>query len=143
MTRADIVREARSWLGTAYRHKGRSRAGLDCIGLLVVVGRELDVPHEDQQNYSDYPTAERAIVSVLGRYLELAPPASPWPGSVGLFTDARLPCHCGIFSERYGAIHLIHAMLRRRVVIEEPWLDRVPGEPMRLIRRFQFPNVED
>jgi cell wall-associated NlpC family hydrolase len=140
MTRDEVVTEARQWLSVPYRHKGRSRTGLDCIGLLVVVGRALGVPHEDRTDYTDYPTAERVIQNVMDRYLELAPAASAWPGSIGLFADERLPCHCGLFSLQHGRVHLIHAMLRRRVVLEEPWLN---GRGFRLIRRYQFPGLAD
>jgi len=37
-----IVAEARSWLGTPYRHQGRSKGvGCDCLGLVLGVWREI------------------------------------------------------------------------------------------------------
>jgi cell wall-associated NlpC family hydrolase len=140
MTRAEIMAEARAWLGVKYRQKGRSReSGLDCIGLLVVVGRAFAVPHQDHNDYADHPDNGRRLLAEFDRVLALAPPTSPWPGTIGVFTDSHLPCHCGIFSERFGVVHLIHAMLGRRIVLEEPFR----ASAFRLVRRYQFPALED
>jgi cell wall-associated NlpC family hydrolase len=35
-----IVSAARSWLGVPWRHQGRTRQGVDCAGLVVLVGRK-------------------------------------------------------------------------------------------------------
>lgn len=37
MTGADIVVEARRWLAVPYIHQGRTRYGVDCIGLVICV----------------------------------------------------------------------------------------------------------
>lgn len=39
---ADLVSEARSWLGVRYVHQGRSRFGVDCIGLVICVRSALE-----------------------------------------------------------------------------------------------------
>ena len=36
-----IVAAARTWLGVPWRHQGRTRQGVDCAGLVVLVGRGL------------------------------------------------------------------------------------------------------
>ncbi len=36
-----VVQEARKYLGAPYKHLGISRAGIDCIGLDIVVGQAL------------------------------------------------------------------------------------------------------
>ena len=44
--RADIVAEARTWIGTRYRHQGRSKMlGVDCIGLVGGVALNVGVPN--------------------------------------------------------------------------------------------------
>ena len=40
-TSDEVVREARTWVGVPFRHQGRSRSGVDCGGIIVVVLREL------------------------------------------------------------------------------------------------------
>jgi cell wall-associated NlpC family hydrolase len=42
MTRpADVTEEARSWVGVPFLHQGRSRRGVDCVGLPIVVCQAL------------------------------------------------------------------------------------------------------
>ena len=33
VTREMVVAEARTWIGVKWRHQGRTREGVDCIGL--------------------------------------------------------------------------------------------------------------
>lgn len=44
LTRAAIITAARAQLGTPFRHQGRSAQGVDCVGLLICIGRALDLP---------------------------------------------------------------------------------------------------
>ena len=37
--RREIVDAARNWVGVPYRHQGRTRNGIDCVGLLLEGGR--------------------------------------------------------------------------------------------------------
>ena len=62
MTPADVVAEARSWLGVPYLHQGRTRAGIDCVGLPIVVGRALGFFREgfEVANYGRLPSTELA-----------------------------------------------------------------------------------
>lgn len=43
ITAHDIVSEARTWVGVPFRHQGRTRRGVDCVGLVIVVAQELRV----------------------------------------------------------------------------------------------------
>lgn len=53
MTPERIAEEARSWLGVPFRHQGRTRRGVDCAGLVIVVGRAVGgfAPDWDFTNY--------------------------------------------------------------------------------------------
>jgi cell wall-associated NlpC family hydrolase len=42
-----IIAAARSWLGVPWRHQGRTRQGVDCAGLVVLVGRGLGLDDYD------------------------------------------------------------------------------------------------
>jgi cell wall-associated NlpC family hydrolase len=134
--RDSVVAAARAWLGVPWRHMGRSRLGLDCVGLLVVVGRDLGLEVEDQERYPRRPqggylrqTLERQLVDG-GR--------TPAPGDIGLFADRRTPFHAGIFSLRYGRLHMIHAYAKRRKVVEEPFDHEWPGL---LDRVYALPRI--
>lgn len=43
VTGADVVQEAKSWLGVPYRYGGTSRSGVDCSGLTLSVYRALGI----------------------------------------------------------------------------------------------------
>lgn len=141
MTRDDIVTEARRWLRTPYRKRGRDVKGIDCLGLLVMIGRHFEIPHTDEQDYSDWPRSDLLIVRKLAQYLVRVPPTlTPLPGMVGCFAERRLPGHCGIFSKMHGEVHLIHARIRPASVVEESWR-QMPMHELRLIGLFDFPGV--
>ncbi len=42
-----LVAEARSWVGVPFLHQGRSRDGVDCVGLVVAVCRALGLVAPD------------------------------------------------------------------------------------------------
>lgn len=44
------------YLGTPFKHRGRSIKNLDCVGLLVMVAREIGMPHTDLKVYGREPT---------------------------------------------------------------------------------------
>ena len=53
----DIINEARKWLGIPWRHQGRTKKGIDCIGLILNVGKSLGLIDYNLriQNYSRLP----------------------------------------------------------------------------------------
>lgn len=142
MTRAEVVAEARSWLGVSFRPKGRSRRGVDCIGLLVVVGQAFAVAHVDQQHYTDWPDPTRRILTELDRFLERRPSEEDWDGTIGVFTTHQsLPGHVGIFSTRHNAPHLIHARMQQRVVLEQVFDNDPRTRSTQLVARYGFPGL--
>jgi cell wall-associated NlpC family hydrolase len=141
MTREEVQVEARKWLMTPYRRKGRSARGLDCIGFLVVVGRAFNVPHQDELDYKDWPQQDHLILRKLEQYLDRLPPNTDLPGTIGVFAERRLPGHVGIFSQKNGRVYVIHARCLPPRVIEEAW-GQVPRSQLRLIGLFGFPGLE-
>lgn len=58
VTPAQVVAEARRWLGAPWQHQGRDRAmGVDCAGLVICVARALALvpPDFDVVGYSRVP----------------------------------------------------------------------------------------
>lgn len=50
---AAIVRAARALVGAPYHHQGRDpRLGIDCVGLLIAVAREVGAEWHDLEGYS-------------------------------------------------------------------------------------------
>jgi hypothetical protein len=119
MERHDIVLAARSFLNVRWRHRGRDRTGMDCIGLLLATGREvgLDLQDTDLQyrRLPDFALFKDMIRSQsrLGSVNDIR------HGSILMLNQGAVPCHCGIACLD-GPPTVIHAALMRRKVVEEP-----------------------
>lgn len=141
----DIVDEARSWLGTPYRHQASVKgAGADCLGLLRGVWRAL-VGHEPETvpSYSmdwSEPQGEERMWAAARRHLTEKNPDEFSTGDVLLFRmrDGRVAKHVGIVSQVGALPRFIHAYSGYGVVenaLSEPWRRRV-------VACFEFP-LED
>lgn len=139
---ADIVAAARGWLGTRFHHQGRikktttHRGGVDCLGLLVGIARDLDLRLPDgtplagldQTDYTHFPDTDR-----LRRRLELAlypvPVKAIEPGHALLLRIESLPQHMAIVSTAGAHTAIIHAYAPSRAVVEhvldDAWRQRI------------------
>lgn len=126
--RDDIVAEARGWLGVPWKHQGRTRRGIDCAGLVILVGKALGVVDYDTTNYQRR-THSHDFLKHFRKNMKQKPITEAVPGDVILFRDKQFPCHSSIVAEIGGAMTIIHAHALRRKVIEErmdqgQWLER-------------------
>lgn len=111
-TSLDVVRAARSFVGTPFAHQQRTPGvGMDCIGLLVCTARALGIEHHDWQAYGRNPNG-RTLVEKLSLSLDRVDVASLAVGDVACFwmLSPRLPQHVGIVSD-VGLIHTWAATL--------------------------------
>ena len=120
-----IIAEARSWLGVPWRHQGRTRSGIDCVGLVVCVARALRLSDYDSTGYSRRAQGQGFVEHFRGNMDGVAIPEAR-SGDVLVFADQAYPCHCGFLTERLGHPHLLHAHATRRKVIEEPYAGEWP-----------------
>lgn len=120
--RQQVVDAAKGYVGTRYAHYGRDRRGLDCVGLLIAVGRDLGVEIKDRTDYNRTPDLADAEIlrqmlrsqSVLGSVNRIQ------RGSIAMFKQAQYPCHLGIVFPENGQLMMIHAHIMKRRVVEEP-----------------------
>lgn len=140
VSRDEILRVARSWLGTPYRHQGRNRRGVDCIGLIWVVSRDLGLPTPSIPN--DYGQTPRGRVLLDGceRHLVKVPTGFAY-GSVCIFygTDVGQAQHFAIIGKVRAYPTMVHAFSKTKCVTEGP-IDRF-WQP-RLIATYEFPDTE-
>ena len=143
MRRADIVKAARGWLGTPYQHQASRRgAGVDCLGLVRGVWRELvgaepePVPPytPDWADLSDGDTLLEA-----GRiWLREIPVGAASAGDVLMFRMGAgfAAKHCAIAT---SPDTIIHAYWGRSVCATRlvPWWRR------RIAGAFSLPGLED
>lgn len=102
VTRERFVAEARRWIGVPWVHQGRSRHGVDCIGLLLVVCRSLGLSDYEVTGYGTAPNADfmRAECDRL-----MTRVAAPEIGDVILFRLSRNLLHAMIWSADRRVIH--------------------------------------
>ena len=112
MNRQDrIVMEARSWIGTPYRHQASLKGvGCDCLGLLrgvwrEVMGQEPELPPPYSPDWAE--AGADTLVAAARRYLVEIDRHEILPGDVLLFRwRDNLPAkHCAVATSPSRMIH--------------------------------------
>lgn len=117
--RLDIVRAARSYIGTYFKKGGRDRQGIDCVGLLILVGGELGIELNDTTAYSFDPNAPLMSKFVFAQSIRR--PFSPLQnGYIAILKQSIFPMHTGIIALDSGRPTIINANARSKKVIEQP-----------------------
>ncbi|MGE3142741.1 MAG: NlpC/P60 family protein [Hyphomonadaceae bacterium] len=141
VSRAAILAEAQSWLGTPYRHQASAKgAGCDCLGLVRGVWRAFYGEEPERAPAYTPDWAERAgeetLRAAARRHLIEIDCAAALPGDVLLFRMAAdAPAkHAAILAVNN---RLIHAYWGRAVVESRfaPWWR------VRLAAAFSFPGA--
>ena len=143
MRRAEIIAEARSWLGTPYRHQASLKgAGCDCLGLVrgvwrALVGTEPEAPPPYTPDWAEALGQETLLIAARRQMAEIAPGAAQ-AGDLLIFRmGTGVPAkHCAILS---GEGRIIHAYWGRCVVetrLTDWWARRIAAG-------FALPGVED
>ena len=134
---ADVVRVARSFLGVRYRHQGRSREGVDCIGLPVCVRKELGLPLMDEAGYAKR-SAGREMLDYCRANMVPIDRSELRPGDL-LVQMNDVVRHIAIVGDYPGGgLSIIHAHLPNKKVVE----CRLDDQFMKTVRGcFRFPEV--
>ena len=113
--RQQIVEEARSWIGTPFKHQGRKKGvGVDCIGLVYEIAKKFNLADTDmrlaqQRGYSSYKVvpARGMMRNMCNDYLEKIRIAEAEAGDLFLIMFTRLEGHIAIYT---GENTIIHAL---------------------------------
>lgn len=113
ITRAQVVAQARSWVGTPWHHQGRIWGlGVDCVGLVIGVARELCLvaPDFDETGYPRQPDG-RSLMHLADLHMTRARVDAPLQaGQVIVVAFDSDPQHLGILGDyRHGGLSIIHA----------------------------------
>lgn len=141
MTPALIVTEARSWIGTPYRHQASLKGvGCDCLGLLRgvwrgVLGEEPEGVPPYAPDWAEAGGAE-TLRDAARRHLVEIEPAAVRPGDVLLFRwrDGLPAKHCAVLTTPDAMVHA-HDGASVTEVDLAPWWRR------RLAYSYRFPPV--
>lgn len=137
MTRESIIRRARMYVGTPFHHQGRvlgEKGGIDCIGLIVCVARDLGQPVADSRNYPRFPDGVR-LRKELESQLVKTDRIEPLPGDVVLFwvDDLKLPRHVGICTDR-GFVHAFYDVKKTVETELGHWSNKI-------VAVYEYPNT--
>ncbi len=133
-----LVQSARKYIGTPFRHRGRSSRALDCAGLIIQSAADIGVHFQDVKHYGREPFNDglvNAATANLGRPIATGPlPASQLkPGDILLVKFDTQPHHIALVADHpLGGLSMIHANAdvsqKGRVVehrLDEMWLRRI------------------
>ena len=149
-TRADVVAEARRWLGTPFHHQARLRGvGCDCGGLVggVAVSLGLVDPRwgaatfdVEFAGYGRQPHAGLLRI-VCDRFMRAIQTVEAQPGDVLLMSFAGgAPQHLGIIADyRHGGHSLVHALATAGRVVEHRLSPAWRGKA---VAAYSLPGVE-
>lgn len=126
-----FIKEARSFVGVKWRHRGRSKFGVDCIGLVVLSMAAVGHPMRDRVDYGRNPWndgLDREMREHFG-----AAVLDMQPGDIVTMRGLGQPepGHVGIIAECNGYLTIIHSYNAdsNTVVVEhgidETWRKRI------------------
>ncbi|MCI5049604.1 MAG: NlpC/P60 family protein [Rickettsiales bacterium] len=132
-----IVACARSYLGTPFKHQGRSKdRGVDCLGLLVGIARDCELKSgeqrladRDDRGYGHIPPYSRLHQGLCENLTEISK-ENMRAGDVVLLRHDGNPQHLGIIAQLDdGVWSIIHAYAKARKVVEhrldDGWYARI------------------
>lgn len=121
-----MIESARAWCGVPWRHLGRDRAGVDCIGLLLVAARDAGRDLPDPAPYAREPQGTRLLEGIAALCRRVAVPE---PGDVLLFRMGIFGGHVGLATRHaaYGVPAVLHAYAPHRRVVEQVMDDTLRG----------------
>jgi len=118
---------ARAYIGTRFKHRGRSRRGIDCAGLVKVAYADCGVDLPDYLLYGREPHRDgltARITAALGEPVHVAPVQMDQlqDGDVIVLRYEVEPHHVAIVSERDYAGQSV-----RTLIHADGWGPQVPG----------------
>jgi cell wall-associated NlpC family hydrolase len=134
--KSKIVAQARTWLGTPFKHQGRLKGvGVDCLGLIICTLAELEISFTgkniseiDEKNYSMLPSGER-LQNKLNQYAQAITNSQIMAGDILLMQFSGEPQHLAFATNHPNGLGLIHSYLQAGKVVEhsldELWQSRI------------------
>ena len=135
--RADIVAEARRWLGTPFVHQGRQLGvGVDCVGVVFGVAWALGLSDFDYRSYLPRPNTD-TMSALLREHLTPIAVSEARAGDVLHFVIAGRPQHVGLLTAPDTLLHAyqhVGRCVEHR--LDDKWRARIRGA-------YQLPGVAD
>lgn len=105
----ELIKECRTYLGVPWRHQGRSRKGVDCVGFLLMALKSQNIPMLEIRGYSRNPDGI-ALKAIMDKQPSLESVLPPYKiGDIVLFRIRKEPQHVALLTEsntsELGMIH--------------------------------------
>lgn len=140
--RSEIVLKAREYINTPFIHQGRLKGvGIDCIGLVINVGKELGI-FDESLNIGGYLPIPDGTSFLKGAdtYLVKQTKEEMLPGDTIIVKYDKDPQHIGILADyRHGGLSIIHASSEACRVIETRLMF---SEHTRFVATYRFPYIQ-
>lgn len=155
VTREQWVSALREYLGVRFTHQGRTRTGVDCVGLLACAANDLGIPNAVYSKiitYARSPDSDMFKVEIAKLLVPLpynrlqAYSAQFKPGDIFAYwidTDGR-PRHVAVYTgvDSQGYDTMIHAYAPKPHCVVEQRIEHDYWNP-RLHSVWMLPNLED
>ena len=128
MDKNSIIEAARKYLDIPYRHQGRCVAGMDCIGLVIAVGRDLGCTLDDIYAYEKIPDPQTLYEGLDANFTRVL---RYQPGDILVLRINREPQHIAI----YTGSTMIHSYERAGKVCENRFSE---GWRARVLRSYKY-----
>lgn len=120
-----VLKECRSYIGVKWKHQGRSRRGVDCVGFLLLALKSVDIEVLEIKGYARIPDgfALKKIMDEQPRMKKVYPPYEI--GDILLLKIRKEPQHVAILCDRSsGNLGMIHSYNGgERKVVEHDFAD--------------------
>lgn len=107
-----FAERARQWLGVPYQHRGTTRQGCDCTGLLIGIAQELGylegyVLRQYPIDWNLHAGAGNQVLDELSRFGQIIPNAQAGLADIAVIYFGRCPAHCGLIvdAEKLLMVH--------------------------------------
>lgn len=142
ITRSEIVRIARGWIGTPYHHQASLKGeGCDCLGLVrgvyrEIYGKEAEAIPAYTRDWGEVFGDETLLAAASRHLVQNHSVKQAMPGDVLIFrlNQRSIAKHAGILSTAQMMVHSQENVGCVEVTIGSWWQRRVAGV-------FQFPGL--
>lgn len=138
--RMAIVELAREFIGTPWKHMGRTGTGIDCVGLIITVGRQLGLHEYPDDVAYTRQSMGRDLIQPFVRHGERVPDLTGLKdGDILIMKDMLFPHHTGFLASNGATKSVIHACVFRGVVVEDTMTEE---HWKKLITAFKFKGLD-
>jgi cell wall-associated NlpC family hydrolase len=140
LLRSQIVAKAKSFIGTPWKHQGRSRRAVDCVGLVIAIADELGVLPPDLVIPPYRRVPDGSLEVYFKEHMDRRPKTALKPGMVLLHSFMTSPFHASILIDPDTGT-IIHGYARHRKVVLDLFKGRKDGMTLHAV--YDYRGVQD